>query len=59
MDFGRRVRDVGKSQCGHCGHIVTGFEDQEWRLRGDAAVRLLAEKDREIAELRAALAART
>lgn len=42
---------MGESQCPTCGHVITGFEDQDFRLMREAEVA----KDAEIERLRAAL----
>lgn len=44
---------MNQSQCTDCGHIVTGFEQQDFELRAS----ILAAKDTEIARLTAELAA--
>lgn len=42
---------MGEHQCPHCGHITTGFEDQDFKLMREAE----EAKDAEIARLRAVL----
>lgn len=44
---------MGEHQCQECGHITTGFEDQDFKLMREAE----EAKDAEIARLRAALLA--